>query len=296
MANTWWEIQVLCDPALEEIVFWRLDSFGCTGNASRNQGLISLVLAYVPSEQSCLLDLAALSLLLRQDALCVGLPVPAVQWEIIDEEDWASSWKEHWRPQEIGDRLLIYPAWLPVPEQSDRLLLRLEPGSAFGTGDHPTTQLCLEALEMRLGVEPETQMIADVGCGSGILSIGALLLGAKQVYATDIDPLAVKATLENRELNRLSAEQLIVDKGSVDRIAELIAEPFDGIVCNILAEVIMDLIPGITTLAKPSSWGILSGLLVEQAKPVADTVEENGWIVAALWKRKEWCCLNIRRS
>lgn len=296
MANTWWEIQVLCDLTLEEIVFWRLDNFGCRGNASRKQGQATFVAAYIPTEQARLLDLAALSLLLRQDALCAGMPVPAVQWEIIDEEDWASSWKQHWQPQEIGDRLLIYPAWLPIPEQSDRLLLRLEPGSAFGTGDHATTQLCLEALEMRLGVNPETQMIADVGCGSGILSVGALLLGARQVYAVDVDPLAVKATLENRELNELAAERLVVDQGSVDRIAELIGEPFDGIVCNILAEVIMDLIPGITALAKPTSWGILSGLLVEQAKPVADTVEENGWIVAALWKRKDWCCLNIRRS
>jgi len=296
MVNTWWEVQVLCDPSLEETVFWRLVDFGCSGSASRRQGGASWVMAYLPKDQAHVLDLAALSLLLRQDALCIGLPVPAVQWQLIDEEDWASSWKQHWQPQNIGDRLLIYPAWLSVPETSDRLLLRLEPGTAFGTGDHPTTQLCLEALEMRLGDDAPNQVVADVGCGSGILSVGALLLGAKRVYAADTDPLAVKATRENRVLNGFAEEQLVVEQGSVDRIMELAAEPIDGIVCNILAEVIIDLVPAITALAHANTWGILSGILVEQAKPVADILEENHWLVAALWKRKDWCCLNIRRS
>jgi ribosomal protein L11 methyltransferase len=249
------------------------------------------------------LDLAALSLLLRQDALCIGQPVPAIQWDLIDEEDWASTWKQHWQPQEVGDRFLIYPAWLPVPDQSERILLRLEPGVAFGTGDHPTTQLCLESLEMRLASpfqdqpgDTEGLTIADVGCGSGILSIGAILLGAKKVYAVDTDPLAVKSTLENRELNQIDPDRLVVEQGSVDQIAQMSQVPLDGIVSNILAEVIIDLIPGMTAITKPDAWGILSGILLDQVKPVADTLEENGWVVAALWKRQDWCCMNVRRS
>jgi ribosomal protein L11 methyltransferase len=296
MSNSWWEIQILCDPVLEDVIFWRLEVFGCRGTASHKKGFSCLIYAYLPNEQAQLLDLAALALLLRQDALCVGLPIPAVQWNLIDEEDWASTWKQHWQPQEVGDRFLIHPIWLPVPEHSDRLLLRLEPGVAFGTGDHATTQLCLESLEMRLGNHPEDLVIADIGCGSGILSIGALLLGAKKVYAVDLDPLAVKASRENRELNGMYEHQLVVEKGSVGRVAELITAPVDGIVCNILAEVIIDLIPEMTAIAKLSTWGVLSGILLDQAKPVADTLEENGWIVAALWKRQDWCCLHIRRS
>lgn len=250
-----------------------------------------------------MLDLAALALLIRQDALCMGLPTPAVQWNLIDEEDWASSWKVYWKPQAIGDRLLIHPAWLPLPEKTDRVLLKLEPGVAFGTGDHATTQLCLEALEMRLGSDVESKqppqaetILADIGCGSGILSVAALLLGATKVYAVDTDPLAVKSTLENRELNHIDRDRLIVEQGSVDRLIDMTNAPVDGILCNILAEVIIDLIPHMSQIAKPSTWGILSGILLDQAKPVADTLEENGWIVAALWKRGEWCCLNIRRS
>lgn len=296
MASSWWEIQVLCDAALEEVIFWRLETFGSRGTSSQTKGHSCLICAYLPQEQSHLLDIAALALLLRQDALCVGLPIPAVQWNLIDEEDWASNWKQHWKPQEIGDRFLIYPAWLPVPEQSDRLLLRLEPGVAFGTGDHATTQLCLESLEMRLSDGATNVVIADIGCGSGILSVGAIMLGAEKVYAVDTDPLAVKATQENRELNQVDEHRLIIEKGSVDRVAQLIESPVDGIVCNILAEVIIDLIPEMTAIVKPTTWGVLSGILLEQAKPVADTLEENGWVVAALWKRQDWCCLNIRRS
>ncbi|MDX2242429.1 MAG: 50S ribosomal protein L11 methyltransferase [Leptolyngbyaceae cyanobacterium bins.302] len=299
MANSWWEIQILGDPDLEEPIFWRLQQFGSRGTSSEQKGYSTLIKAYLPKIQTELLDLSALALLLRQDALCMGLPFPAVQWSLIDEEDWASSWKVHWQPQNIGDRLLIHPAWLPLPEHSDRILLKLEPGVAFGTGDHATTQLCLEALEMRLdpSAEPSKDLvIADVGCGSGILSIGALLLGAQKVFAVDTDPLAVKSTLENRELNAIAPDRLVVEQGSVDRLLQMIDAPVDGLVCNILAEVIIDLIPQMTALVKDTTWGALSGILLEQAKPVADTLEENGWVVAALWKRGEWCCMNIRRS
>ena len=297
MANSWWEIQILCDPGLDDLIFWRLEDFGCRGDSSEIKGHSCLIRGYLPQEQAHLLDLSALALFLRQDALSVGLPVPAVQWHLIDEEDWASSWKDYWQPQEIGDRFLINPAWLPTPESSDRIILRLDPGMAFGTGTHATTQLCLEALEMRLGYGNSTDaVIADIGCGSGILSIGALLLGASKAYAVDTDPLAVKATHTNSELNQIGAERLIVEQGSIERLIESTQAPVDGILCNILAEVIIDLLPQMTAIAQPTTWGIISGVLMEQAKPVADTLEQHGWIVATLWRRQDWCCFNIRRS
>jgi ribosomal protein L11 methyltransferase len=149
---------------------------------------------------------------------------------------------------------------------------------------------------MRLGENAETATVADIGCGSGILSIGAVLMGAKQVYAVDIDPLAVSAAESNRALNAIDPDRLVVAPGSWQALAEILPAPVDGILCNILAEVIIDLIPHLNDLAKPSTWGILSGILLDQSKLVADTLEENGWIVATLWRRQEWCCLNIRRA
>ncbi|WP_413160103.1 50S ribosomal protein L11 methyltransferase [Capilliphycus salinus ALCB114379] len=296
MIHSWWEIEVLCDPVLEESVFWRLESFGCRGTASQSQNNSCLVSAYLPEEQAHLLDLSALALWLRQDALCMESPLPVVQWSLIDEQDWASSWKKHWEPTEIGDRILIYPAWLEPPAKSDRILLHLDPGVAFGTGAHATTQLCLESVEMRLSVKPENIVVADIGCGSGILSIGALLLGATQAYSVDIDPMAVRSARQNRQLNNISSEQMRVEQGSIEEIIQLVNGPVDGILCNILAEVIIDLVPKFDAIAKPQTWGILSGILLDQAKPIADTLEQHGWIVATLWKRQDWCCFNIRRS
>jgi ribosomal protein L11 methyltransferase len=296
LVNSWWEIQVLCDPALEDIVFWRFETFGGHGTASQRKTSLRQVQAYFPQDTFELLDLAAVALRLKQDALCAELPEPKTSWTLIDEEDWSKSWKDHWKPEEIGDRFIINPAWLPPPENTDRLVLRLDPGAAFGTGAHPTTQLCLESLEMRLGGDHHDIVVADIGCGSGILSIGAVLLGAKRAHAVDIDSLAVQATAENAALNGLTSEQVRVQVGSLDTLMTTLSEPVDGILCNILAEVIVDLVPQLNEIAHSQTWGILSGILLEQSKLVADTLEQHGWVVATLWRRKEWCCLNIRRS
>ncbi len=296
MAHSWWEIKVLGDPALEDTVFWRLDDFGCRGTVSQTKNHACLISAYLPEERANLLDLAALSLWVRQDALCLEMSPPAVEWDLIDEQDWANSWQKYWEPTPIGDRFLVYPAWLPLPTDPDREILRLDPGVAFGTGTHATTQLCLESLEMRFSIPTEQVVVADIGCGSGILSIGALLLGATQAYAVDTDPLAARAAIHNRHLNQILPEKMVVEQGSIERLLEQLDHKVDGILCNILAEVIVDLIPKFDPIVHDNTWGILSGILLEQAKPIADTLEQHGWIVATLWKRQEWCCFNIRRS
>jgi ribosomal protein L11 methyltransferase len=296
MSNSWWEIQVLCHSNLEESIFWRLQKFGCSGTATEVKGQSYLIRAYVPQMKVQLLDLAALSLWLRQDALILGLPNPPTRWRLINEEDWASSWKQHWQPTEIGDRILVYPAWLTPPETSERIVIRLDPGMAFGTGTHTTTQLCLESLEMRFLYPPGDIIIADLGCGSGILSMAAVLLGASKVYAVDTDPLAVQSSCQSRQLNQIAPERLIIEQGSIEKLLELVPEGFDGVLCNILAETIIEMIPRFDKLIKPKGWGILSGILLDQTKSVAEILEGNGWIVAALWKRQDWACLNIRRA
>jgi len=296
MTNSWWEIKISCDPTLEELLFWRLDQFGCQGMVTEQKKELQLIRGYLPQVRAHPLDLAALSLWLEQDAAGMGVEEPKTSWHLIDEQDWASSWKKYWHPQEIGDQLLVCPAWLSPPDDTKRVVLRLDPGVAFGTGVHPTTQLCLESVEMRYSMGKKGGIIADIGCGSGILSIAALLLGAEKAYAVDTDPLAVRATHSNRQLNQIKSEQLLVEQGSVKRLAAMYPSGFDGIICNILAEVILDLIPEFSAIALPHSWGILSGILMEKAQPIADSLEKHGWKVGTLWRRKEWCCLNIRRQ
>ena len=307
MSNRWWEIVIKCEPILEESVFWRIEEFGCSGTATEivldNEQEFEFefedkqtsIRTYIPEIKAQLLDLSTLSSYLKKDAETLEASIPEVQWRLIDEEDWASSWKQHWKPMEIGDRFIILPAWESLPEESSRSILRLDPGAAFGTGTHPTTQLCLESLEMRLYNDAENQTIADIGCGSGILSLGSILLEAKKVYAVDTDSLATKTCRSNCQLNEIDSDRITVFDGSIEKLIET-NEIFDGIICNILAETIIKLFPQFNQITHEKSWAILSGILLTQADLIADIVEEQGWTVAALWKRKDWCCFNIRRS
>jgi ribosomal protein L11 methyltransferase len=296
MSNSWWEIKLTCLPSWEEDLFWRLSEFGCKGVAVTKNTENSLTIAgYLPKIQVEQARITDFFLALEIDAMSQDLTPPTATCTEIEEEDWSSSWKEHWTSQAVGSKLLIHPAWLPEPATSDRLLLKLDPGVAFGTGTHATTQLCLEALEMRVRPGFDLQ-VADIGCGSGILSTAAVLLGAKAVYAVDNDPLAVKATAENRDLNGISADRLSVVLGSVEQLQMLIPAPVDGIVCNILAEPIINMAPYFAALVKPKGWAILSGLISDQVAEVSAAMEKYGWNVGAVWRTDDWSCINLKRG
>ena len=294
MNTRWWEIKVSHIDELEDTIFWRLQEFGCQGTALMQEDDKWYIKGYVPAVTRENNDLAALSLLFKQDLTLANQEKFSVSWQLIDDEDWASSWKDHWEPMDIGDRFSVYPAWIKVPDDLERLLIRLDPGSAFGTGVHPTTQLCLESLEMRIDEPQSDIVIADIGCGSGILSIGARLLGAKEVWAVDVDPLAVSATRENSSFNHV--DNIKVMEGSIDTIKSQVDFKFDGLVCNILAEIIKPIIPEMGEIIKPQGWAILSGILIEQSRDISGILEQNGWTIAALRKRGEWCCINARRK
>jgi ribosomal protein L11 methyltransferase len=131
---------------------------------------------------------------------------------------------------------------------------------------------------------------------SGILSTAALLLGAQQVYAVDNDPLAVKATGENRDLNSIASEKLIVELGSIEQLQLMLSTPVDGFVCNILSDVIIQLAPAMAALVKPKGWAILSGILSSQVADVSNVLEQQGWIVGTVWNRQEWSCINLKHK
>ena len=297
MSDSWWEMRIFCDSFQEESIYWRLETWGSRGTATEVKGKNCLIRAYIPEAEAQLSKFKEMDRALRLDAVKLELDPPEILWKIIEEEDWASSWKQYWEPTEIGDRFLIYPGWLSVPKNLERSILLLDPGAAFGTGTHPTTQLCIESLEMRLGFsQTNKDVLVDVGCGSGILSVAALLLGAKHVYSLDVDPLAVSSAAENRGLNSINPEKMTIIEGTLEDLTELKQQKVDGIICNILAEPIVEMIPQFNAIANANTWGVLSGILLDKAKRVADALESNGWIVATLWKRGEWCCLNIRRA
>ncbi|MEL6158499.1 MAG: 50S ribosomal protein L11 methyltransferase [Cyanobacteria bacterium J06554_11] len=289
--NRWWEVTVTCLPELEDIVYWHFEQLGGKGTVSQRHGETRLVSAYLLEAQFQPSDFESFQSQLANNALESGLPAPfQVTWQLIDEEDWAKSWKVHWKPEEVGDRLLINPAWMAPPETL-RTVLTLDPGSAFGTGTHATTQLCLKALEQQ---PADGLTLADIGCGSGILSIAALLYGAQQVYAADVDPLATKATRDNANLNGIVPEQLKISLGSVGDIIAIAEGPVDGIVCNILAEIIVAMIlPRLGELARPSTWCILSGILTSKADWVEEHLIAHGWQVNSQIHQDEWCAMTV---
>ena len=309
--TNWWEVTVVCPLALEDSVYWAFDDLGSKGTASQTKDDKRLVTAYFPEVQyqpkdfeglsSAILDSAAsqANMLLDTAASQAGglttLPSVDISWQLIAEEDWAKSWKDHWQQEEVGDRLLITPAWLTPPD-THRTILTLAPGSAFGTGAHATTRLCLEALEKQTLTNAT---LADIGCGSGILSIVSLLYGAKRAFAADVDPLAISSTASNAQMNSVDIEKLPVQLGSLPEIIDMakVANnlPVDGIVCNILSEIIVGLIiPRLSELAGPNTWGILSGILTSKAPWVEEHLVAYGWQVTGTTYLDERCAMTIK--
>ncbi|MEM6445854.1 MAG: 50S ribosomal protein L11 methyltransferase [Cyanobacteria bacterium P01_D01_bin.123] len=291
MASAWWELQLDLDPDAEDIAFWRLREFGCKGTVSQLENERLRVRAYAPQEQFSPTDLETLASQLVADTAAVSLPSPVLRWTHLDSEDWANTWKEHWHPVFIGDRFVICPVWLDVPPHGDRHVLLLDPGVAFGTGEHATTQMCLESLAEIFATDAPPITVADIGCGSGILSLGAAKLGAHRVYAVDIEPQAVQVTKANCDRNQLT-ETISVCLGSI----EAIPTPADGIVCNILAEVIIPLAPHFAAIARADSWIVLSGLIQSQIEAVTEAMTAAGWTMISQRTRGEWACLKLRRS
>jgi len=191
----------------------------------------------------------------------------------VREEDWANNWKQYFKPLKIGEKLLICPTWEEIPADNDRTVLSIDPGMAFGTGSHETTRLVLEAME---SVITEDTAILDVGCGSGILSIAGLLLGAKSALAVDIDALAVKTAVENGERSGLCAPRYTVVQGD---LVDKVDGQFELVVANIVADAIIMLSPAVKPFVKKDGVYIVSGIIDTREQDVVPALEACGFVI-----------------
>ena len=205
----------------------------------------------------------------------------------VDEEDWANNWKKYYKPLNIGKRLLVLPSWEECPD-TDRIVLKLDPGMAFGTGAHHTTRMCLEYLERT--VKSNDDML-DLGCGSGILSIASVLLGAKKAIAVDIDPIAEKIAKENAEMNGITENTLTVLIGNILSDTDLqkkITAKYQIITANIVADVIIPIAPFAKQMLAENGWFITSGIIDDRVEDVKHALKESGFSIESHTEAEGW--------
>lgn len=216
-------------------------------------------------------------------------------YENISEEDWANNWKQYFKPTLVGEKMLICPEWEEVPEDNNRVVFKVNPGMSFGTGTHFSTQLCIEEIEKYI---KGGEVILDLGCGSGILSIIARLLGAKEAYAVDIDPNCVGIAYDNAEMNGVSKENYHVTSGNVltdnSLIEELSVRKYDAVFANIVADVIMPLGKIVPRFLKDDGLFIVSGIIKERLDEVTESLKESGFTPVTIRTRGDWAALTLK--
>ena len=248
-----------------------------------------LVKAYAPNDDSrekLVSDMEVVVRLLR-----LLKPVGGLQNRLIQEEDWALAWRKQYTVQRLGKRLVVCPTWLSYEPEQREVVVRLDPGMAFGTGVHPTTRMCLRALDdlVEAGMN-----VADVGCGSGILSIAAVKLGASKALALDVDNLAVKVARENVEANGVS-RLVEVAEGTLRHDPTQPSPAYGLIAANITLNPIVELAPHIVNSLGPGGLAVLSGLLQEQGTTVESTFKSLGASLDSRDSIDDWVTLVFRK-
>ena len=207
----------------------------------------------------------------------------------VREDDWANNWKQYFKPLQIGERLLIKPSWEPVPEGNTRTILEIDPASSFGTGQHHTTRLCLELAE---GGLHDGDHVLDLGCGSGILSIGTILLGAREAAAVDIVDNSVRTAIENAGKNGIGNDRYTAYCGDIisdEGLREKLGTGYDLICANIVADVLIAMSGLFGGFLKENGYLIVSGIITERADEVLHVLEAAGFHLLKKHEKEGWC-------
>ena len=301
--SNWIEVTMKVDGESAEAVAEVLQRYGHQGVSVEQEGITPdiwdegevpppqslIVRAYFPEDER--VDVTKTQLETALGHMNMMYPMPDPVYRVIKEEDWAEAWKTHYHPLRIGKRLLIRPLWIEIDPEPDDIVISLDPGMAFGTGTHPTTQLCLEALEDL--VQPG-QNILDLGCGSGILSIASAKLGASKILGLDLDPVAVSATQENATANGV-ADKITAIPGSLDSIVHS-ARRFDFVVVNILAKIILEMTQNhLGDVVRPGGLAIFSGIIETQVEEVEKALRQTGLVPYARRQQGDWFLIEAKR-
>ena len=294
----WYKLTFLIESDSEEIIIWKLNELGIFSFSfeylikNENKKEVNIWLPVDDWGESSRCDFEKII------SKLLNINAPKNQffdWSIIKEEDWLTSWKKYWAPELVGNHLLILPCWMNLNEKfKDKKIIKIDPGAAFGTGSHPSTYLCLEKME---NIFFSDKKILDIGSGSGILSVAARLLGAKEVYAVDNDYLAINSTKSNFQLNFGNLNKLNTYLGSFNEvILKNQLEQFDFVLCNILAEVIKGMIPNIYKCLRNNGEVIFSGILNSQKDEIIKILIQHDLKLLDVSTRKDWACISAQKA
>ena len=296
----WLQIHITVEQAQVDFTETLLSSLGAvsvTLDDAENQDLLEplpgetplwnkvIVTGIYAQEDDETIDVAALETFIRTQ-----LPTEPMRSEFLEDQEWERTWMDAYEPIQIAEKYWIVPEWMEAPE-ADAVNIKLDPGLAFGTGNHASTFLCLQWLGK---TDVKDKIVIDYGCGSGILGVAALLLGAKKVYATDIDPQAVLATQQNAELNGVLVNLYV---GLPEEFnAEFKGKQADILVANILAGPLMSLAEEFSTLIKSEGEFALAGVIEEQVADVSSVYSEFFDIVEVEKRDETWCRISGSRK
>ncbi len=294
----WYKLTFLIESDSEEMIIWKLNELGIFSFSfeylikNENKKEVNIWLPVDDWGESSRCDFEKII------SKLLNINAPKNQffdWSIIQEEDWLTSWKKYWAPELVGNHLLILPCWMNLNENfKDKKIIKIDPGAAFGTGSHPSTYLCLEKME---NIFFSDKKILDIGSGSGILSVAARLLGAKEVYAVDNDYLAINSTKSNFQLNFGDLNNLNTYLGTFNEvILKNQLTQFDFVLCNILAEVIKGMIPNIYKCLKNNGEVIFSGILNSQKDEIIKILIKNDLKLLDVTTRKDWACISAQKT
>ena len=295
--KNWFELTFEIETNLEEIIIWKLNDLGISSYAfeillnNKNNKKVIIWLPNLNWSESLRIKLVRnIKEVLDKN----NYQTNCFEWNLIEQEDWISSWKKYWGPELVGDNLLVLPCWLELPEEyKNKKVIKIDPGAAFGTGSHPTTSLCLEELEK---ISLSSKKILDIGSGSGILSIAAKCFGANEIYALDNDYLAINSTESNFRLNFGTLDDLKTYLGPFDSlVSKYTLKNFDFILCNILAEVIKGIIPDIRNCLKIDGEVILSGILNSQKDEIIKLLNASNLRINDVSSKKDWVCITAQK-
>ncbi len=289
----WWRFYLEVNKNEEDLMIWKLNQLNLYSYAfdySNKDNNFSKLLVWLPAfywkqNQREKLE-KTLKNLIKEDILNINNS----GWDLIKEDDWLNTWKNFLNLELIGQNFIVLPCWIDVPPKYDKkVVIKIDPGSAFGTGGHPSTSLCLEMMEKTI---VKDKIFLDVGCGSGILSIAAQKLGVKELHVIDNDYLAINSTKENIKLNFGQLSVSTFHHGSFLEIKRKnLLKSYDLICCNIIASVIKPFIPHFYEVLNSSGCLILSGILSSQKEEIIKLLNLYHFKIDNVISKQDWICI-----